>query len=84
MQVLLTIGLIVAAAAWLSSVYSRLARLRDKVKAAWKLLESDQSNEAVRAVYNKHVTAYNAALESFPANMLGSMAGFKHARHFNP
>ena len=82
MQVLLTIVLIAAAAAWALAVQQRLERMRRDVKAAWKLLEPNQANEAVRAVYNKHVAAYNSALEIFPANILGPLVGFKPAKPF--
>ena len=82
MQVLLTIAILGAAAAWLSLVMRRLTQMRSEVKAAWKLLEADQTNEAVRAVYNKHVAAYNAALEVFPAYIVAPLAGFKPARLF--
>ena len=41
------------------------------------------TNAAVKTVYNKHVTAYNAALESFPAYLVGPLFGFKPARTFN-
>ena len=82
MQVLLTIILIAAAAAWVLAVQQRLERLRRDVKAAWKILEQDQANDAVKAVYNKHVATYNAALEVFPANIVGPVAGFKPARPF--
>jgi hypothetical protein len=82
MQVLLTIVLIAAAAAWGLAVQQRLDRLRGEVKAAWKLLEPNQSNEAVKAVYNRHVAAYNAALETFPANIVALLAGFKPAKPF--
>jgi hypothetical protein len=81
-QVFLTIALIAAPAAWLLAVYSRLARLRTEVKMAWQRLEQDQVNEAVKAVYNKHVSAYNSALENFPANVIAPLAGLKPARHF--
>jgi hypothetical protein len=81
-QVLLTIGLIVAAAVWILSVQKRLARRRDEVKLVWKQLEADQANEALRTVYNKHVDAYNTTLESFPANVFGPLTGFKPARRF--
>ena len=84
MNVLLTIVIIVSIAMWAVAVYSRLARLRAQVKQAWTRLESDQANEAVRTVYNKHVDTYNAALEAFPANIVGPAAGFKIARHFEP
>jgi hypothetical protein len=82
MQVLVTIVLIAAAAAWLIAVYQRLERLRSEVKAAWKLLEPNQNNDAARSVYNKHVASYNAALEAFPANIVAPLAGFKPARPF--
>jgi hypothetical protein len=36
----------------------------------------------VRSVYNKHVTIYNDALESFPASLVAPLAGLKPARHF--
>ena len=57
--------------------------LREQVKLAWKTLEADQSNEAIKSVYNKHVTLYNDALESFPAYLIAPMAGLKPARPFN-
>lgn len=82
MQVLLTVGIFAALAAWLFIVTRRLARMREEIKLTWKKLEADQSNEAIRHVYNKHVSAYNAALENFPANVIGPMAGFKPARAF--
>ena len=82
MQVLLTIVVIVAAAAWVLAVQQRLERMRRDVKAAWKLLEADQTNDVVRAVYNKHVARYNSALELFPANIVGPLTGFKPARRF--
>ncbi len=83
MQVLLTIVLIAGAAAWMLAVQRRLAQMRGEVKAAWKLLEVDQANAAVRSVYNKHVAAYNKALQAFPAYLVGPLAGFKPARPFN-
>jgi hypothetical protein len=82
MQVLVTIMMIVGAAAWALAVQHRLERMRREVKGAWKLLERDQSNEAVKTVYNKHVAAYNAALDAFPANLVGPLTGFKPARKF--
>jgi len=81
-QVVLTIALIAALAAWLLAVYSRLARLRTEVKMAWQRLEQEQVNEAVKAVYNKHVSAYNLALETFPGNLIAPAAGMKPARHY--
>ena len=82
MQVLLTIVLIAAAAAWVIAIQQRLERMRTEVKAAWKLLEPDQANDAAKTVYNKRVAAYNSALEVFPANIVAPLTGFKPARPF--
>ena len=82
MNVLFTVGVIAVAAAWLLTVYRRLLALRDQVKLAWQRLEADQTNEAVKTVYNKHVKQYNDALEGFPANVVAILAGLKPARHF--
>jgi hypothetical protein len=73
---------VAALAAWASAVYARLLRLRGQVNQAWLLLEVDTTNTAVRNVYNKHVDQYNAALDGFPANVVGPAAGFKPARRF--
>ena len=54
-----------------SLVVRRLGILRDQVTLAWKRLAADQSNDAVKSVYNKHVTLYNDALDAFPANLIG-------------
>ncbi len=82
MNVLFTLVVLAAVGAWVLTVYRRLARLREQVKLAWSRLEPDQSNEAVKSVYNKHVTLYNDALDGFPANLVGPAAGFKSAKHF--
>ena len=82
MNVLLTLVVFAAVGAWVLVVVRRLGMLRDQVKLAWKRLEPDQSNDAVKSVYNKHVTLYNNALEAFPANLVGPVAGFKSAKHF--
>ena len=82
MNVLFTLVVVGALAAWWSAVYSRLSRLRAQVKQAWGRLEADTSNVAIRNVYNKHVDLYNAALDRFPANLVGPAAGFKPARRF--
>jgi hypothetical protein len=81
-QVLLTVGIFAVLAIWLFIVLRKLASLRTQVTLAWKRLEPDQSNDAIRAVYNKHVDAYNAALDEFPANVVSMMAGFRPARRF--
>ena len=82
MQVLLTVGLIAAVAAWVFAVTRRLARMQAEIRLVWKKLEADQSNDAIKHVYNTHVAAYNSALENFPANVVGPLAGFKPARPF--
>lgn len=82
MNVLFTLVVFAALGMWALAVYRRLARLREEVKLAWKRLEADQSNAAVKSVYNKHVTMYNDALNAFPANLVGPAAGFKPAKHF--
>jgi hypothetical protein len=56
--------------------------MRGEITHAWKRLEVDQSNEAVKTVYNRHVVKYNEALGSFPAYLFGPLFGFKPARHF--
>jgi hypothetical protein len=65
-------------------VYRRLLALREQVKLAWKRLDADQSSEAVKTVYNKHVAIYNDALASFPAYLIAPLVGLKPARPFNP
>ena len=82
MNVVFTLVVLAAAAAWALVVVRRLGILRDQVTGAWQRLAADQSNEAVKSVYNKHVTTYNDALGAFPANLIGPAAGFKSARHF--
>ena len=82
MNVLFTLVVIGIAAAWAVMVYRRLLSLRDQVKLAWQRLETDQSNEAIKTVYNKHVAVYNGALEGFPANIVAMLAGLKPARRF--
>lgn len=83
MQVLITIGVLLLLGAWAAAVYRRLVVLREQVKLAWKLLEPEPSNEAVKNVYNKHVTQYNDALERFPANLIAPLTGLKAARRFD-
>ena len=83
MNVLFTVGVLAAAALWILAVLRRLTRLRSEVTLAWRRLETEQTNAAVKTVYNKHVTAYNAALASFPAYLVGPLFGFKPARTFN-
>ena len=83
MNVIFTLVVLAAAGAWMMAVYRRLAGLRNQVKLAWKRLEADQANEAVRTVYNKHVALYNDALAAFPGSVVGPAAGFKSAKPFN-
>lgn len=82
MNVLLTVAIITIVAMWTTAVYARLSRLRDHVKQAWTQLDVDRTNHAVRNVYNTRVEIYNAALETFPANIVGPAAGFKCAKRF--
>ena len=82
MQVALTIGLIGVLAGWAFVVIRRLGLMREEVKLAWQRLEANRDNEAVKNVYNKHVSAYNSALEGFPVNLIAPLAGIKPARHF--
>ena len=83
MSVIFTFVVLAVAGAWALSVYRRLLALRAQVKLAWKRLEAEQSNEAIKSVYNKHVTLYNATLESFPAYLIAPLTGLKPARPFN-
>ena len=82
MNVLVTLVVIAAAGMWGLAVFRRLARLREQVKLAWQRLEVDQSNGAIKSVYNKQVAIYNAALESFPAYLIAPLVGLKPARYF--
>lgn len=82
MNVLFTLAVVAALAAWASATYARLSRLRGQVKQAWQRLEADTANVAVCAVYNKHVDLYNGALDGFPANIIGPATGFKRARRY--
>ena len=82
MNVLFTLVVFAVAAAWALMVYRRLVRLRNQVKLAWVRLEADQSNEAIKTVYNKHVAMYNDALAGFPANIVAMLASLKPARRF--
>ena len=84
MSVLLTLAVLAIVGVWALTVIRRVSALREQVKLAWKRLEVDQSNEAIKSVYNKHVTLYNNALESFPAYLIAPLAGLKPARPFNP
>ena len=82
MNVLFTLAVFAGVTVWAFAVYNRLLRLRDSVKEAWRHLEGDHTNEGAKTVYNRCVRNYNAALERFPANVVGLAAGFKPARHF--
>ena len=83
MNVLFTLAVFAAIGAWVLWVIRRLGALRQQVKLAWQRLEPDQSNAAVRSVYNRHVALYNQALSGFPANLVGPAAGFKPAKPFS-
>jgi hypothetical protein len=83
-SVLFTLAVLAVAGAWALTVYRRLLALRAQVKLAWKRLEADQSNDAIKSVYNKHVAIYNDALQSFPAYLIAPLASLRPARPFNP
>ena len=83
MNVVFTIVVCTALAVWGFAVYNRLLRLRERVKEAWRHLEADRTNESAKTVYNRSVDSYNHALDGFPANLVGMVAGFKPARPFN-
>ena len=82
MNVVFTIVVFAAIAVWAFAVYNRLLRLRERVKEAWRHLETDQANDSAKAVYNHSVKAYNDALEGFPASVVALTAGFKPAQRF--
>ena len=82
MNVLFTLAVIAAIGGWAMVVIRRLMVLRGQVTLAWKRLEGDLANEAIKTVYNKHVVIYNNALAEFPANLLAPLAGFKSAKQF--
>ena len=82
MNVVVTIVALAVAGVWWFAVYTRLLRLRDRVKDSWKALETRQEDDTLRAHYNTHVKAYNDALGTFPANVVALVSGFKAARRF--
>ncbi|HET7160091.1 MAG TPA: hypothetical protein VFI62_13925 [Burkholderiales bacterium] len=82
MSVLFTLVVLALLGGWALAVYRRLVSLRTRVTLAWKKLETDQTNEAIRTVYNKHAQMYNEALGGFPANIIAMLAGLKPARRF--
>jgi hypothetical protein len=81
-NVIFTVVVFAGVAVWGFAVYNRLLRLRDRVKDAWRHLETDHTNDSAKTVYNRSVKAYNDALEGFPASLVAMAAGLKPARHF--
>jgi hypothetical protein len=81
-SVLVTLVVFAAVGAYALTAYRKLLRLREHVKLAWQKLEADQSNEAVKTVYNRHVKSYNEALGAFPGYLIAPAAGLKPARYF--
>jgi hypothetical protein len=79
-NVLFTFAVLALAAGWALIVIRRLTQLRVQVTLAWKRLEPDLTNDAIKTVYNKHVAIYNSALEAFPANVIAPVASFKPAK----
>lgn len=82
MNVLVTLVVLGAVGAYALAAYRRLLRLRRQVTLAWRKLEADQANEAIKNVYNRHVKIYNDALAAFPGYLIGPAAGLKPARFF--
>jgi len=82
MNVIVTIILVVVLAGWAFVVYNRILRLREQVRDAWRKLEPQQDDAALRDAYNTRVNVYNDALAVFPASVLAPLAGFKPAKHF--
>ena len=82
MNVIVTIVFIAGVAIWAAAVYARLARLRQQVSDAWKLLQADHTKTAAQTIYNARVQAYNAALEKFPAYLIAPLAGLKPANQY--
>jgi hypothetical protein len=81
-NVLFTIVVLAAAALWGLAAYSRLVRLRAAVMAEFKRLEASDQTEAAGKRYNELAEKYNNELDSFPANIIASMAGFRPAQMF--
>ena len=85
MNVLFTIAVLAGLALWALAVYNRLHRLRRRILGEWKQLDArEKSGEAALdgTRYNQLAAAYNAALETFPDNIVAGMAGFRAAQRW--
>jgi hypothetical protein len=89
LNVLFTVVVLAVAGLWGVAVYSRLIRLRGRVRGAWQLLDAQLKEggetgtaEAARKVYNDAVVKYNEALQAFPANIIAGLSGFHAAKRF--
>ena len=80
MNVVITVVLLAVVGVLWFAVYNRLIKLRKRVKDSWKALETRQDDQTLRDSYNAHVKTYNEVLETFPANMVALVSGFKPAR----
>lgn len=85
MNVLFTLALLAGLAMWGLAVYRRLHRLRRAILLEWKTLDAREKAgetgiDGTR--YNQLATAYNAALEAFPDNVIAGLAGFRAAQKF--
>jgi hypothetical protein len=69
-NVLFTLAVIAVVGAWALAVYRRVAALRAQVKLAWKRLEAEQSNEAIKTTTSR----YNARSKRF-AYLIAPMTG---------
>ena len=85
MNVLLTVAVLAVLAMWVMAVYNRLHRIRRAIFSEWQQLDErekagDLSLDGSR--YNELAAKYNAALEGFPENIVGGLAGFRPAQKF--
>lgn len=78
----MTVVVVAVLGVWWFAVYNRLLRLRARVKDAWNALEHEPDDETLRNQYNARVKTYNDALETFPANVVSLISGFKAARRY--
>ena len=85
MNVLFTIAVLAVLALWALAAYNRLHRLRRQILGEWQQLDArEKAGEANLdgTRYNALATAYNAALEAFPDNVIAGLAGFRPAQMF--
>ena len=84
MNVIVTIVFLAGVGMWALASYTRLDRLRRQIFSEWKHLDArEKAGEATDGTrYNQLATAYNAALDAFPQNLIAGLAGFRPAQMF--